>query len=103
MTLSDLADAELAELPVQRGAADAEAAGDFGHPAAIMADGEADDVGFDRFEGPKVAVGVVEGDSGAVGQGRLLRGAVEGRAVEVAGAAREGRFLGDLREVGGGQ
>src|SRR4051794_16380980 len=40
--LRHLADAELAELAVEGGAADAEAAGYFGHAAAIMADGEAD-------------------------------------------------------------
>jgi hypothetical protein len=39
-------DAEFAELAVERRAADAEAAHDFGHAPAIMADGEADDVFF---------------------------------------------------------
>ena len=43
-------DAEVAELAVKGRAADAEAPGDFGHAAAIMADGEADDVGLDLLE-----------------------------------------------------
>ena len=43
-------DPEVAELAVERRAADPEAARDFGHPAAIMADREPDDVGFDLFE-----------------------------------------------------
>src|SRR5688572_23825122 len=101
--LGRVADPQLAQLAVEGRPADAEAPGHFGHPAAIMADREADDVGLDRLERPQIAVRVVKGDSGAVGQGRLLRGAVQGRAVEVAGSAREGRFLGDLREIGGGQ
>src|SRR4051794_41906758 len=91
--LRDLADAELAELTVEGGAADAETAGDFGHAAAIMADGEADDVGLDILEAAHVAVAVVEGDTRRVVQRGGLRGAVEQGAVEIGGAAGEGRFL----------
>ena len=54
----DVADAELAELAVESRAADAEPAGDFGHAAAIMADGEADDVGLDLLERAQIAVGL---------------------------------------------
>ena len=49
-------DAELAQLAVERRAADAEAPRDFGHAAAVMADGEADDVGLDLFQRPQMAV-----------------------------------------------
>ena len=54
-------DPEVAELAVERRAADPEAARDFGHAAAIMADGEADDVGLDLLERPQMAVA---GDTG---------------------------------------
>src|SRR3954467_14278152 len=96
----DLADAQLAELSVEGRAPDPQPPRDLRHPPAIMADGEADDVGFDRFQRAQIAVGIVEGDAGAVRQRRLLRGAVERRPVEIAGAPREGGFLGDLREIG---
>ena len=42
-----------------------EAAGDFGHAAAIMADGEADDVGLDLLEAAQMAVGAEERDARA--------------------------------------
>jgi len=45
-------DPELAELAVEGRAADPEATRDFGHPPAVVADGEADDVRLDLFEGP---------------------------------------------------
>src|SRR5919202_2112298 len=70
----DLADAQLAQFAVEGGAADAEAAGDFGHAPAIMADGEADDVGLDLLEAAHVAVAAVEGDAGRVIQRGVLRG-----------------------------
>ena len=54
-------DAELAELAVEGRAADPEAARDFGHASAIMADGEADDVGLDLFQRAQMAVA---GDTG---------------------------------------
>ena len=57
----DIADAELAELAVEGRAADPEPARDLGHPAAIMADGEADDVGLDRFERAQIAVAARRG------------------------------------------
>ena len=43
-------DPELAELAVERRAADPEAPRDLGHASAVMADRKADDVGFDLFE-----------------------------------------------------
>ena len=43
-------DAEFAELAVERRAADPEPPRDFGHAAAIMADGEADEVGLDLLQ-----------------------------------------------------
>src|SRR3546814_12115056 len=54
---------EVAQLAVKRRAADAEAPRDFAHPAAIMADREADAVGLDLFERPQIDVGQTEGDS----------------------------------------
>src|SRR4051795_10274637 len=79
----DFADAELAELAVEGGAADSETAGDLGHSAAIMADGEPDHVGLYLLEAAHVAVAVVEGDAGRVVEGRGLRGAVQQGAVEI--------------------
>jgi hypothetical protein len=55
-------DAELAEFPVKCRAANSETAGDFGHAATIMADGEADDIGFDFLETAQVAVLAIESD-----------------------------------------
>jgi len=51
-----------------------------------MADGEADDVGFDRFERTHIAVRFEQSDSGAVGEGGALRGAVERLGVIIVGA-----------------
>ena len=48
-------DAEVAELAVERRAADPEPPRDFGHAPAIVADREADDVGLDLFERPQMA------------------------------------------------
>ena len=53
-------DPEVAELAVERRAADAEPPSDFGHAAAIMADGEADDVRLDLLERAQMAVAGVE-------------------------------------------
>ena len=52
----DVADAELAELAVEGRAADPQPPRDLGHAAAIMADGEADDVGLDLLERAQIAV-----------------------------------------------
>ena len=46
-----VANAQFGQLAVEWRAADPEAAGDFGHPAPVMADGEADHVGFDSVSG----------------------------------------------------
>src|ERR1700733_15139742 len=48
--LPRLVEAEFFQLAVKRGAADAEAAGDFGHVAVIMIDGHADNFILDLFE-----------------------------------------------------
>ena len=95
-------DAELAQLAVERRAADAEAAGDFGHAPAIMADGEADDVGLDLLEAAQMAVGAVERDARAAGQRGVARrlGDVGRDVVRAAGEARLDR---DVREILGGQ
>lgn len=45
-------DAQLAQLAIKGGAADPEPASNFGHSAAVVADGEPDDVGLDFFERP---------------------------------------------------
>ena len=58
-----LVDAELAELAVECRAADAQAARDFGHAAAIMADGEADHIGLDLVERAQVSVGTEQRDA----------------------------------------
>ena len=58
-------DPEVAELAVERRAADPEAARDFGHAAAIMADGEADDVGLDLLERAQMAVAGEQRDARA--------------------------------------
>ena len=58
-------DPELAELAVERRAADPEAARDLGHAPAVMADGEADDVGFDLFERTQMPVAGVQGNARA--------------------------------------
>ena len=63
----------VAELAVERRAADAEPARDFGHAAAIMADGEADDVGLDLFERAQMAVVGEERDRRRAGQRRVAR------------------------------
>ncbi len=55
-------DAELGELAVERRAPDPEPPCDLGHLAAIMADGEADEVAFDLFERAEVAVGLPQRD-----------------------------------------
>ena len=49
-------DSQFAQLTIERGAANSEAARNLGHPAPIMADCEADNVGLDFLEGAKVAV-----------------------------------------------
>ncbi len=50
-----------------------EAAGDFGHSAAIMADGEADDVGFDILEHAQMAVAGEQSDPGGPAIASSLR------------------------------
>src|SRR6185369_4019651 len=56
-------DTQLAELPVERRTADTETPRDLGHAAAIMADGEADDVGLDILQRSKMPVTAVECDA----------------------------------------
>src|SRR5690606_7321898 len=81
---------QVAELAVERRAADAETAGDFGHPPAVVADGEADHVGLDVLERAQVAVGGVEIDPDPV-----LR--------RMGGHLHLAENLAQLREVLGGQ
>ena len=81
-------DPEVAELAVERRAADPEAARDFGHAAAIMADGEADDVGLDLFERPQMAVAGVQRDAGRAGD-RLVAARLAECRREIGAAAAE--------------
>ena len=57
-------DAEVAEFAIKGRAPDPEAARDFAHPAAVMADGEADEIGFDLLERADIAVASVQSDAG---------------------------------------
>jgi hypothetical protein len=61
-----VADAEFGELSVEGGSADPEATGNFGHAAAIMADGKPDDVGFDGIERAHIAVRLEQGHARAI-------------------------------------
>ena len=61
----EVADAEFAELAIERRAPDPEPPRDLGHAAAIMADREADDVGLDLLERAQIAVGVEQRDAAA--------------------------------------
>src|SRR5687767_9995586 len=61
---------QFAEFAVEGRAADAEAACDFGHAAAVMADGEADDVGLDVVEAAQMTVVEEQRDLRRTGQGR---------------------------------
>src|SRR3954451_171003 len=94
--LSGGVDPQVAELAVKGRAADAEAAGDFGHPAAIMADGEADDVGLDIFEHPQMAVAGEQSDLGRAGN-HLFAARFAERGREVSAAAGIARLDGDVR------
>src|SRR5262249_37606438 len=100
--LSRRIDPELAELAVERRAADPEPARDLCHSAAIMADREADDVGLDLLERPQMPVTAVERDAGRAAEHLLAAHLAHGgREVGLAiGVARLGR---DVREVLRGQ
>ena len=96
-------DPELAELAVKRRAADPEAAGDLGHAAAIMADGEADDVGFDIFQRAQVAVAAVEGDAAVRRRERCfaarLRSSSARNRLRAPCSATGSRYAGNARRV----
>ena len=95
-------DPEVAELAVERRAADPEAARDFGHAAAVMADGEADDVGLDLLERAQMAVAGVERDAGRAGD-RFVAARLAERRREIGAAAGVARLDRDVREMLGGQ
>src|SRR5437764_7217527 len=91
-------DPELAGLAVKRGPPDPQPPCDFGHAPAIMADGEADDVGFDVLERTQMAVAAVERDSGRTADDLLASRLAHGRH-EVRLARGVARLSGDVREV----
>src|SRR5689334_22371947 len=96
-------DADIAELAVERRAADAEAARDFRHAAAIMADGETDDVRFDLFERAQVALVREQCNAARPAKGNVARLVGAKIRREVALARGETRLGRDMREVLGGQ
>src|SRR6185369_11932068 len=74
-------DSQFAELAVQRRAPDPQPPRDLGHAAAIMADGEADDVGLDLIQRAQIAVGVEQCDA-ARGRHRCGAGDAVARRAE---------------------
>ena len=68
-----------------------------------MADGQADDVGFDLLQQAQVAIGPIERDAGAVRQRRRLRLPVQRLGVIIVGALAVGRLGRDVREIRGRQ
>ena len=85
-------DAEFAQLAIKRRAADAEAAGDFGHPAAIVPDGEADDIGLDFLERAQVAVVGVEQHADPARPALAAQGIVAEQFGQLREAFRSQRF-----------
>src|SRR5215210_5828880 len=65
-------DPEVAQLAVERRPPDPQPPRDFGHPPAIVADGEADDVGLDVLQRAQVAVGGVEHHAHALLDHRIV-------------------------------
>src|SRR4051794_39893149 len=95
-------DAEVAELAVERRAADAEPASHLRHTSAIVADGEADNVGFDFLERPQMAFARVERHARRPADRFVAVRLAEGRG-EIAAAAGVARLDRDMRELLGGQ
>src|SRR5688572_28812727 len=91
-------DADVAELAIERGAADSEAPCDFRHATAIMADGQADAVRLDLLERAQMPFVRKERDAGRTAQCDIARLRADGRG-EVALAPREARLARDMREV----
>src|SRR3546814_9876133 len=56
-------DPQIAQFAIQRRSPDPQPPRDFAHPAAIMADGQADDIGLDFFQRAQIAVGQKQGDA----------------------------------------
>ena len=77
--LPRLLDPQFAEFAVKGRPADLQAPRDFGHAAAIMADGKADQVGFDLFHRPDMAVGAEQRHAADLAGGR------DGRQVVIGG------------------
>src|SRR4051812_34319984 len=95
-------DPEVAELAVERRAADPEAPCDFRHSAPVVTDRKPDDVGLDLFERPKMALAGIQCDARCARDGFLAaRMAQAGREIRL--AAREARLNGDVREILGGE
>src|SRR3954451_5819401 len=91
-------DAQLAELAVERRPADSEATGDLRHPAAVMADREPDNVGFDLLERTEMAVAGEQGHDRSAGDGFVAaRLADVGR--EVGAPPGKARLHRDVREM----
>src|SRR4051812_45834951 len=88
---------EVAELAIERRAADAEAARDFGHTAAIMADGEADDVRLDIFQHAQMAVAGEQSYLRRSGN-HLFAARLAERRREVGAASGIARLNRDVRE-----
>ena len=87
-------DAELAELAVERRAANPEPPRHLGHAAAIMTDGEADDVSLDLFQRPEMAIGRVQRDSRRAIEGFVvLRLGQPGREVRGLAVRRDPAFV----------
>src|SRR5258705_8357930 len=95
-------DAEFAELAVEGRATNPEAPGDFCHAAAIMADGEADDIGLDLLERAQMAVAGEHRYGRRAGESFVAVRLAENRR-EIAAAAREARLDRDVREMLGGE
>src|SRR6185503_21000448 len=95
-------DPEAAELAVQGRAADSEAPRDLAHPAAVMADRQANDVGFDFLQRTEVSVGGVERDSGSAGD-RFVAARLAELRQEIGLAVGEAGLDRDVREMLGGE
>src|SRR6476469_9744555 len=95
-------DPEPAKLAVERRPADAEAPRDLAHSAAIMADGETDDVRFDFLERSQMTIGGVEFDARR-SRNDLVAARLAERRRAVGSATGEARLHRDMREVLGGE
>src|SRR5688500_6159649 len=91
-------DADVAELAIECGAADAEAARHFSHAPAIVADRKADDVRLDLFERAQMPFVGEERDASRAAQRDIARLRADRRG-EVALAPGEARLGRDMRKI----